>query len=184
MPKRRRKRSILLFAVKFLVFVAVLVGAWWAFLPYYGHALAQVSGTILRFGLGVPVEYARIEPHGMFNTESRLVFGLGGREPRMPVALLVTNVPPYWALVAATAGLALRRRLRILAYGTAILCAGHVAFIVVALRFREALQQVSEIPTAVAQFYLTLPFLLWIVFAYWDRIASYLNDDRDPAPGG
>jgi hypothetical protein len=180
MGKRRRKRSILLFAAKFLIFVTVLVVAWWAVLPYYGYGLAQVSGAILRFALGVPIEYARLDAAGMLNTESRLVFGLGGREPRMPVALLVTNVPPYLALVAATAGLAMRRRLRILALGTGILCAGHVAFIVVALRFGEALRQVSEIPTAVAQFYLTLPFLLWIVFAYWDRLASYLGEERRP----
>ncbi len=76
------------------------------------------------------------------------------------------------ALVLATKGLRLVRRLRILLYGCGILMVGHVLFIVVLMRFQEALKSASEVPTAVMQFYLTLPFLLWIVFAYWDRLVG------------
>lgn len=184
MTKRRPKRSILLFALKFLVCVGLLVVLWWLFLPYYGFFLAQSTGATLRWGFQIPIEYARIELGGLLNTESHLVFGLSGAEaghPRqMSIALLVTNVPPYWALVLATAGLAWRRRLRVLLVGTAILVAGHYAFIVVAFRF-GAILQASELLTAVAQFYLTLPFLLWIVLAYRDRLAAYFGDRR-PAP--
>ncbi|HDP35853.1 MAG TPA: hypothetical protein ENN29_12185 [Candidatus Hydrogenedentes bacterium] len=94
----------------------------------------------------------------------------------MPIALLVTNLPPYVALVLATAGLAWKKRARILVYGCAILIFFHVLFIILALRFQDAMLQVSEIPTAVTQFFLTLPFMLWIVFAYWERIISMGQD--------
>jgi hypothetical protein len=40
------------------------------------------------------------------------------------------------------------------------------------MRFQTQLMKASEVPTAVVQFFLTLPFLLWIAFAYWDKIAS------------
>lgn len=187
MAKRRpRKRSILLFAVKFLVFVAVLVVVWWTLLPYYGFVLAQTTGATLRWVMQMPLEFARVEPHGFLNTESHLVLGLNDgtalRTRMMPIAVLITNVPPYWALVLATAGLALRRRLKILLWGTGILMAGHYLFIVVASRFGHVMQG-SELITAIAQFNLTLPFLLWIVFAYRLRLAAYFGDTgAKPAP--
>ncbi|NJL71550.1 MAG: hypothetical protein HC888_07990 [Candidatus Competibacteraceae bacterium] len=186
MAKRRpRKRSILLFAAKFLCFVAVLVVLWWTVLPYYGFVLAQSTGATLRWVMQMPIEYARVEPHGFLNTESHLVFGLNEgsvmHTRSMPIAVLVTNVPPYWALVLATAGLALRRRVKVLFLGTGILVAGHFLFIVVASRFGP-LMQGSEVITAVAQFNLTLPFLLWIVFAYRFRLAAYLGETAAKTP--
>ncbi len=186
MAKRRpKKRSILLFAAKFLCFVAVLVVLWWTVLPYYGFVLAQSTGATLRWVMQMPIAYARVEPHGLLNTESHLVFGLNEgamiRTRSMPIAVLVTNVPPYWALVLATAGLAFRRRLKILLWGTGILVAGHFLFIVVASRFGP-LMQGSEVITAVAQFNLTLPFLLWIVFAYRLKLAAYFGETPAKIP--
>lgn len=177
-------RSIILFCLRFLALVLFFVVLWWLVLPYYGYLLAQASGATLRYLLKVPIEYGYIEQAGILNTKSMLVYGVGGRESRLPIALLVTNVPPYVALVLATLGLAWKRRIVILLWGTAILSAGHALFIVCALKFQQAAiaaatdtQHLSEVPTAIAQFYLTLPFLLWIVFAYWERIASYLGDE-------
>lgn len=170
---KRRGRGPLWFCVKFLVFVGVLVMLWWWFvLPAYGWLLGQATGEILRNAAGVPVEAVRVDARGVFNTETNLVFFVSGHPRTIDIGKLATNVPPYWALVLATAGLAFWKRLRILLYGTAILCAGHAVFIITVMRFQAQLLKVSEIPTAVVQFFLTLPFLLWIAFAYWDKITS------------
>ncbi len=182
MNAAKRSWGLPVFCMKFLVFVVALVILWWLFLPYYGLALVQCTGLPLRHLLGVPIEAVRVEPRGLLNTETTLVFVVNGMDKHMPVALLATNVPPYIALVLATAGLAWKRRLRIILYGCGILAIFHVLFIVIALRFQEALMRVSEIPTAVAQFFLTLPFMLWIVFAYWDRIMGAGQKSTAPAP--
>lgn len=160
------------FCLRFLVFIIILVVLWWLLLPYYGQFLLQATGMPLRYLLGVPIEAGRVETAGLLNTGAKIVFVFAGHEQSMHIALLATNVPPYVALVLATAGLALRRRIRILLYGCGILCGFHILFIIIALRFQEALLKVSEIPTAIILFFLTLPFMLWIVFAYWDRILS------------
>ena len=169
--KQRHGRGLTWFCAKFLVFVCVLVMLWWwLVLPGYSWLLGQTTGQILIHAAGVPVEAVREDPQGPFNAETNLVFAVGGHDRVVPIGLLATNLPPYWALVLATAGLAFWKRLRILLYGTAVLCASHVVFIITIMRFQKQLMEASEIPTAIVQFFLTLPFLLWIVFAYWDKI--------------
>ncbi len=171
----------LAFCTKFLVCVTALVVLWWLAIPYYGYLLLQVSGGILKYIVGMPIAAGWIEPGGVLNTDTWMHFLLEGDtvDKMTPLALLVTNVPPYLALVLATRGLRLWKRLRVLLYGTGILALGHILFIVIVLRFQESLQQYSELPTAVIQFYLTMPFLLWIIFAYWDRITG-AQDSQGP----
>ncbi|HEX72867.1 MAG TPA: hypothetical protein ENN65_06095, partial [Candidatus Hydrogenedentes bacterium] len=169
-----RIRRVAMFGVRFAVSIVICAVLWWWFVPVYGRALLAICMWILRWSTSLTIDGGRIEAHGLLNTETRLIFEMAGREPALPIALLVTNIPPYIALVLATAGLRLWRRLRILAYGCGILMAGHVAFIVVVLRYQSELQRASEVPTAIIQFFLTLPFLLWIVFAYWDQMMRYL----------
>ena len=182
MSKKKHAWGLPLFCAKFLVFVVVLVILWWLLLPWYGQFLVQATGLPLRYVFGLSIEAGRIEPDGVLNTGTNLIFSIEGRERSMHIALLATNVPPYIALVLATAGLTWKRRARILLYGCGILCAFHALFIIIALRYQDALMQVSEIPTAVAQFFLTLPFMLWIVFAYWDRILMLGQDGPTPPP--
>ena len=177
-PKRRG--SVLLFCLKFVVFVTVLVVLWWLILPWYGKVLLQVTGMPLKYLLGMPIESGSIKADGVLNTGTILTFVMEGHKRQMPIALLVTNLPPYVALVLATAGLSLKRRLLILFYGVSILCFFHAAFIVLALRFFAIMQLGSEVPTAVAQFFLTLPFMLWIVFAYWDRLMTLGQEKPKP----
>lgn len=160
------------FCLRFLVFVVALEILWLLVLPYYGQALLQLAGIPLRHIFGMAIEAGRIETQDILNTGTRLIYVVNGIERTMPLAKLAANVPPYVALVLATAGLLWKRRLRILLYGCAILCVFHVLFIIIVLRFQEALLHVSEVPTAVIIFFLTLPFMLWIVFAYWDRILA------------
>lgn len=163
---------ILWFGGKFCLFLAVLAPLWWLLIPAYGWLLVQGCGSVLKFGLGMPIQAGHIDARGILNTGSLLVFNLPEREASMKIALLVTNLPPFIGLVLATTGLALRRRLKVLAVGTGVLVGTHVLFIVVMLRFGAQLQAVAEIPTAVSQFLLTLPFLLWIVLAYWRRVGE------------
>jgi exosortase/archaeosortase family protein len=191
---KQRIRTVAAFCLKFIVFVTVLTVFWWLLLPYYGYVLIQLTGGTLKYLLGVPLEAGYIQAQGMLNTESTLVFHIPPYAPTMPIALLITNLPPYVALVLATAGLAIWKRIRILAYGSGILAFGHALFIVLlAMIFLEAqkpggeetfigsLATAKELPTAIIQFYLTMPFLLWIVFAYWDRLMGYLREEEETA---
>lgn len=169
MKRQSTLRFLILFAAKFLLLSLVLVPLWWLCIPGYGWLLVQGCGSVLKYVLGVPVLAGHIEAKGILNTGSELVFYLKDREPHMEIALLVTNLPPYVALVLATPGLTWRRRLRVIAGGCALLVAFHAVFIVVMLRFGPQMHSAGELPTAVSQFFLTLPFLLWIVLAYWGR---------------
>lgn len=182
-PFRYRLRTVLQFSRNFVELTLLLSVGWWLLLPYYGYVLAQISGGILLNLLHVPIEAAKIEPgDAILNTASMLVFQLDGQPKPFPIALLITNMAPYLALVLATPGLRLLRRLFITVLGAAILFAGHVAFIVLAFYYRAEIAQAPSIPMAVAQFYLTLPFLLWVILAYWDRITASLSDDKQEQP--
>jgi hypothetical protein len=172
--------SLWLFVIKFCIGIVVLVGIWWELvLPTYGWMLGKVTGLIASTLLGVPVDGVVVKVDGLFNTHTMLEFAVGERRPAMPIAQLVTNIPPYIALVLATAGIALGKRLRILAYGCGILIVGHVLFLCTLLRFQESLLAHPQIPVAIIQLFLTLPFLLWIVFAYWDRISALLRESAE-----
>ncbi len=160
-------KPIVQMALRFLALAAFLVPLWWLLVPVYGWLLVQGCGVVLRSLLGMPITAGTIEVSGILNTESLLVLYVDDQATRMKFVQLVTNLPPLVALVLATPGLVWRRRLGALLLGGALLCLGHVLFIILALRFSDALQQRPEIPTALAQFSLTLPFLLWIMLAYW-----------------
>ncbi|MCK5860906.1 MAG: hypothetical protein KAH38_00380 [Candidatus Hydrogenedentes bacterium] len=184
MSTKSARWSIPLFCIKFILFVAVLVVLWWLFLPWYGKALLQVTGMPLKDIFGMPIESGSIDVSGLLNTNTTLTFIIAGHQRTMSIALLVTNLPPYIALVLATAGITWKRRLLILIYGCGILCFFHVAFIILALRFFSIMTTGSEIPTAIAQFFLTLPFMLWIVFAYWDKLAAFITESPNVVGNG
>jgi hypothetical protein len=180
MSTEHQGRSILFFFLKFCFFAPVCLVLWWLCLPYYGWLIGQVSGGILLHATGIPVSSMAIEPAGVLNTDTLLMFGLEGIQRRFPIGLLVTNVAPYLALVLATGGLAWRRRLKILGIGVAVLSLGHVIYIVLVFIFSERIAVSREIPTALAQLFLTIPFLLWIVLAYWDRLGGYFSEPAGP----
>lgn len=185
--------GLIAFMLRFLVLAMVLVAAWWWAMPWYAQLLGQVGGGIARFGLGVPITGIAVLPHGFLNTETLLRFYVdtGSAKPAEPtllVAQLVTNLVPYLALVLATGGMPRRKRLRVLAMGSAIIVCGHMVFVPVFLAFQAQLQHYNEVVTATMQFFLILPFLLWIWLVYSERIATYLaedddNDDNEAAGG-
>jgi exosortase/archaeosortase family protein len=168
--------GVLLFCLRFILFAVCFQALWWYAIPWYGWFLVQVSGIILVL-LGIPIEAGYIESLGELplNTDASLVFHIGGLKRALPIALLVTNLPPYIALVLATGGHAFWKRLRILLYGCGILVSGHIFYIVILVKYQARLQEAQEIFYAIILFYLTLPFLLWIVFAYREKIIRFFS---------
>jgi len=165
-------RMLTVFGVKFCLALLVLAPLWWLCLPAYGWLLVQACGSVLKWGLGMPILAGHVDTQGILNTESLLTFYVGEREQHMAIALLVTNVPTFLALVIASPALTWKRRLAIASTGAAILVTGHALYVIVALRFGAFLAANNEAATAVSQFILTLPFLLWIAMVYWRRDES------------
>ena len=171
-------RSIARFALRFFLASLVLIPLWWLIAPAYGWLLVQGCGSTLRTLFGMNITAGSINVAGILNTESLLVLFVGEQPTSMKFIQLITNVPPFIALILATPSLTMRRRAVALILGTILLCGGHALFIIFALRFVTAFQHNPEIPTAVAQFFLTLPFLLWIVLAYWRRSEEERQDGK------
>ena len=165
-------RAIAIFAIRFLLASLILVPLWWLAVPAYGWLLVQGCGVILRGIFGMDITAGNIEVSGIMNTESLLILYVGEHPTSMKFVQIITNLSPFVALILATPRLSLRRRATALMLGTAVLCGGHALFIILALRFAVSLQHTPEIPTAMTQFFLTLPFLLWIVLAYWRRLGT------------
>ena len=193
MSKSSTSGSLLFFFVKFLVFVTVLVWAWWMYgMPAYTKLLAAHCPKILWIVYGQEVEGKAFtweeatqgEETDLFNTKMLLVWYPEGQDPpHMYIAKLVTNLPPFLALILATPALGLWRRLRVLLVGTTILAATHITFIVYAYRYvasPETAGAGGELPQAASEFLLTLPFLLWIVLAYWGNLSEYFSSTSPP----
>jgi hypothetical protein len=160
---------LMAFGAKFGLALLVLAPLWWLCLPAYGWLLVQGCGTVLKWGLGMPILAGHVDVRGILNTESLLTFYVGDREQHMKIALLVTNLPPFLALVIATPAIAWKRRVTVAATGALLLLASHGIYVVLALRFGELLAANSDVATAISQLFLTLPFALWIALAYWQR---------------
>jgi hypothetical protein len=179
--KTRRGKGVLIFAAKFAVIAPVCLVCWWLLLPYYALVLGWVSGAILKYIANVPVDSVAVSntgisnPKGLLNTGSTLEYVIGGvSRGGFSVGYLVTNVAAFVALVLATAGLGITRRLRIVALGCAILAASHVGFILLAFLAGQ-----SEFSTGIGQLLVTLPFVLWVTLAYWDQLTAYFASDED-----
>ncbi len=168
-----------LFCLGLLALIPLCLVLWGMVLPAYAKALGAVASAILRGLSGAPIDGYSVEAEGLFNTGTRLAFEVGGRQPALDVGALVFNVPPFVALMVLTPGLRPRRRALSVAAGTIVLALGHTAYIVLAFLYAPRIAASPEIPTALGEVFLTLPFLLWILLGYWDRLAPLL---RDPAP--
>jgi len=167
MPHEHRVRRLLWFAVRVLLAIPLCLVAWWLVLPGYAWILGQIAAVFLRFPGGYTIDGVTVETSGILNTSTMLGFKLGERNPSLPIAQLVSNVATYAALIVATSGISLKRRAAIAAIGFAILSAGHVAYLVLAFAFSNAMAHNPVVPTAIAQAFITLPFVLWIALGYW-----------------
>lgn len=162
------------FCTKFIIVVVPLVCLWWLFIPVYGWILVQISGAILKFIMGVPIVAGGIRPSGFLNTASSIYFVIQGYEfeKASPIALLITNLPPFISLVLITR-ISWFSRLKKMLWGSSIIILGHILFIVIVLRYQEILKAYSELPMAVIQFYLTMPFMLWIAMVFRERFLKH-----------
>ena len=175
---------IAFFCLKFTVFSAVLLYLWWwKVQPQYVGLVGRIAGAILHYIAGEPIEAMKVEidPAGVLSTKTALVFIAEGRRYPIDVSYLVANIPPYFALVLATPGLAFKRLFKVLLIGLAILATGHISFLVLVFVFSGQIQEAPEIPTAIGLFLMTMPFMLWIALAYWDKVIL-LFDEASGAP--
>lgn len=176
-PARGRGKGPVWLCVKFLVLAILCLFIWLQALPYYAPVVGHATALVLKYILQKPVEDVIVKAKGFMNTETGLTFVMGGRLLTMnDLGKLTTNIAPFVALVLATSGLTILRRLRILAIGISIIFLSHVA--IIALRFTSSGR--AAIPNAIGLIAITLPFLLWIVLAYWDKLLEFFAED-DPS---
>jgi hypothetical protein len=168
----------LAFVLRFSVIVPVCLIVWWWMIPYYGWMIGQIAAQIMGL-FGERVTTVRLEADGFFNTETLLTMESVSGTRSDVIAPIVTNLATFVALVLATAGLNVRRRLQVLGAGAGILMASHVVFLVWAIAIAPSVREAAELPIVVAQIFITMPFLLWIVLAHWQTILDRMTPD-DP----
>ncbi len=172
MQEPSRVRTLLFFCIRFIVLAPLVLAAWWSVMPYYVSALGHTCAWFMRVALHQPIEGIQVSSEGVLNTAMTLGFISADNELTIEVSLIVTNIAPFVALLLATPGLAFRRRMTVLAIGSAILILGHALYLVLGYVCAPTIAQRPEVPMAAAELSVMLPFLLWIVMAYWDRIAQ------------
>jgi len=166
----RRIRSIAFFCLRFAILIPVCLWLWTFVLPGYAWCLGWSGVPALRVGFRVPVEDMTVEKAGKLNIGTTLTYTVEGKPRPIEVAPAISNIPPFVALVLVTGGLRWRRRLAALGIGLAILVLTHLLYIVLALAFSSAVQDAPQVATALAQLFITLPFVLWLVLARWDAL--------------
>lgn len=171
-------RNTLWLCLRFLVLAPICLVLWLMILPAYTWLLGHVAFLVLKYIFQYPIEGVIVTKAGLLNTDTSLGYVMGLRTLTMQdIGHLVTNIAPYIALVLATPRVKWLRRLRILGIGIGIIFVFHVATIL--LRF---LAGRTALPTAIGFIAITLPFLLWIVLAYWDKLLAYLSNDDSTEP--
>jgi hypothetical protein len=177
MNSARRAAGVAWFLVKFAAIAAALLVLWWVIQPQYVAVIGRLAALPITYLGNIVLDDTLIEvdDSGVLNTRTTLVYVYEARRYPINVSFLIANLPCYLALVLATAGLAWRPRLRALLLGSGILLLGHVVFLAVMFIFAREVQAAPEVPTAFGMFVMTLPFLLWIVFAYWGRVVEFFD---------
>jgi hypothetical protein len=163
---------VLWLILRFLVLAAVIVPLLWKFvIPYYAWFISFMLYP-LHNALGDDIARIGLALDGMLNTKTQVLYHMQrGIVIEWPAASpLYSNIGPYIALVLATGGITWKRRFYDLLIGLAVLFACQVAFTFVMVRFRQPFMTAYHFPEALGQFFMTLPFLLWIVLAYWQHI--------------
>ncbi len=170
-------KNILVFIGKFAVIAPLTLVLWWTIVPQYAWILGQAAGFILTHLVAMPIEALRVvtEESAVLNTDTSIEFTYRSQQFPFHIASIVNNLPPFLMLVLASPGIGWRRILKAMAIGLPVLMAGQVLFIVYAFRFAIQISENPEVPTAFGLFLMTLPFMLWIVLVYWEKISEYMN---------
>lgn len=162
------------FALRLALIAPLALALWGLCIPAYAWLIGHSAALILRVA-GYSIEGVVVDPSGILNRSTTLGFDLGQRVSSAPVALVVSNIAAFATLVMATRRLRWRGRIRALLIGGGILAATHITHLVVFFAFARTIARYPQVPTAVAQVFITLPFLLWIALAYW-------QSDYEPSP--
>ena len=174
-------RGVFVFCLKFFAIILPLLALWWwKLLPPYIEALGQLAGGLINALAGSPIQSMEVEtnPDGVLTTDTILIYYINDRPGSIEIAKMANSLPPYIGLVLATAGIRILRKLVILAAGSLLIFGGHVAWVVTTYLFRVRFAESPEFPTALGQFWMTVPFILWIALAYWDKIKGYFAASR------
>lgn len=179
MAQDPRLTGCLSFCAKLVVLAPVCLVGWWLAFPSYAWIVGQVSRFTLTYAAGYPIDHVVVNAGGILNTNTTLGFALGDRTPSAPVANIMSNTAVFFALVLSTANVEWKRRTVSLAAGAFILFATHVAYAVIWFTFAPAIEREPQIPMAIGQIFVTLPFVLWIAMAYWQNAIRLF---RTPGP--
>ncbi|MDZ4860825.1 MAG: hypothetical protein SGI88_17755 [Candidatus Hydrogenedentes bacterium] len=175
MVRQNNIRRVILFALRLAIIAPAVLVIWGLCLPAYAWFIGQCASMVLNiFGHGI--ERVVVDAEGLLNSKTKMGFVLGERMPTTPIALVVSNIATFVALVLATRRLGWRDRGWAVALGVAVLAASHVTHVVVFFAFAKGIQQHPQVPTAIAQIFISLPFLLWIALVF---LGSYGNDGTD-----
>ncbi len=180
---RAGQKGVVRFCLRFLVAAPVCLAVYWAILPGYAWCVGQASVAVLTTFAGFPLDNVIVERAGALNTQSVLKYTGDGLSRSIPIGQLVTNTAPFIALVLATGGLGLVKRVWALIAGIVLLAACHTTFLVFAFSFSQTISRSSQIPMALGQLVITLPFLLWIVLGFWRRPPKRTEGAPQPETG-
>ncbi len=182
MADESQLRRVALFGLRLVLITPAVLTLWWLSMPAYTRTIGECAAVVLRV-MGYPIERVVVNAHGFLNTDTTLGFALGGAVPTAPISWVVTNIAIYISLILATRRMHWKRRVRALAIGLATLVAAHIMHVVVFFAFAPAIERNPQIPTAIAQILITLPFLLWIVLAYWNTSPAAPPDNPSGESG-
>lgn len=168
--------KVLTFFLRFAVFAPICLIVWWLLMPYYGWLIAHIAAQFMGL-FGERITTVRIETAGILNTETLLTLETATSKNSDMIGSVVTNMAPFVALVLATAGLAIKPRLRVLAIGAAVLTASHIGYLVWAIALAPNVSRSAELTIIIAQIFITMPFILWIVLAYWRTILEFMTPE-------
>lgn len=181
-------KTAFLFLAKFIVTAPLCLCLWWGVSSYfaglmgpYAWLVGQTAGILLDGLFHAQIQALDVITDGVYNSRSNLIFTLPNDFTRtLPIEPLVTNLPSYIALVLATGGLGWKRMAGIALLGSLILAVTHVLFIVLVFQYGHFLEEWRQIPEMLVM----LPFLLWILLAYWDKLRLYLASADENLPAG
>jgi len=172
------RHPVMMFVLRFILIAPFVLSIWWYFSPKYAWLLGQMTGACINLFGDVPIDAMEVRTleGSVLNTDIILEFGSGDKKFPIHISRFMNNISPFIALVLASPSVAFLRRIKILAGGIVILILGQIFFLVTAFLFAQEIARATEIPTAFGLFLMTLPFMLWIVFVYWERLAEYIAD--------
>lgn len=159
---------------RFLMFAPACLVFWLLLLPWYAGLVAHAAQLLLSAFFAAPLVDASVVSAGFLNSATEIAFhNPEGRQLVMKnVGHLVANVAPFLALMLATPGISIPKRVATIGQGVVILFIAHMLTLMLRYGFGR-----SSLTTAIGFVSITLPFLLWIVLA-WRNMPFSLSEKK------